>query len=171
MIDIQYISDQKSVSEYDLFNGSGENKQVLNDISKRKLGEAFFTEQEISLPENKSLFVGMMKVEMPALYIFLDKLTSSRFVFGILMERTKERRQSNHEILASFYEEAVFIEKEKHIRINWLRGINLLCGDSNIIFRLASDGQDNQYPAQHELNQPSTAQKQNPHRRKMGGRQ
>lgn len=112
---------------------------------KRELGKELFTEQELDLPGNQSLFIGMMKVERAVLPIFLDKLTSSRFIFGILMERGKERRQNNEEILASFYEEAVFIEKEKHVRINWLKGINLLCSDSNIIFRLASDGQDNQY--------------------------
>lgn len=41
MIDIQYISDQKSVSEYYLFNGSGENKQVLKEhfyLRRHQLG-------------------------------------------------------------------------------------------------------------------------------------
>lgn len=113
---------------------------------RKEFGEELFTECEMDLPDNKSLFIGMMKVEMPVLQTFLNKqLTSSRFVFGILKESGKARRQNNDEILSSFYEEAVYIEKEKHIRINWLKGINLLCGDNNIIFRLASDGGDNQY--------------------------
>ena len=112
---------------------------------KRELGEELFTEQELDLPGNKSLFIGMMKVEMRVLPIFLKKLTSSRFVFGILMERNKDQPQTMDEILARFYEEAVSIEKEIHIRINWLQGISLLCENNNLVFRLPSDGQDNQY--------------------------
>ncbi|MCO6487787.1 MAG: hypothetical protein J5I98_05175 [Phaeodactylibacter sp.] len=109
---------------------------------KRELGEELFEELELDLPGNKSLFIGLMKVEMPALSIFLNQLTSSSFVFGILKEREKALQEN---MLARFYGEAVFIEKEKHVRINWLKGVKLLCGDDNLVFRLASDGQDNQY--------------------------
>lgn len=209
MIDVQYISDKKTLSEYYLFSGAKEgDKQLLKNLSvtrlkvreagfssmineelefqklieeslsyflsaceisalfverspapkrklrsfagmfyslKRKHGAELFTERELDLPGKKSLFIGMMRVEMPVLSIFLEKLISSSFVFGLLRDRVKGLQQNNDEILARFYEEAVFIEKEKHVRINWLKGICLLCGENNIIFRLASDGQDNQY--------------------------
>lgn len=209
MIDVQYISDERSLSEYYLFSGGKEeDMQLLANISitrlkvreagfdsmineelefqkltevsltyfltsheilalfvegmpapkrklrsyagmfyrlKRQLGDELFIEQELSLPGNKSLFVGMMKVEVPVISVFLKELISSRFIIGILKERDKEQLQTNEELLNCFYKETISIEKEKHVRINWLKGIHLLCGDNNIVFRLASDGQDNQY--------------------------
>lgn len=209
MIDVQYISDKKALSEYYLFSGAEEEGiQMISNLSltrlkvheagfdsminealefqklieeslvhflptheilalfvegipaprrklrscagmfyrlKRQLGDELFIEQELELPGDKSLFVGMMKVEMPVLSVFLGELISSRFIIGILKERDKEQLQTNEELLNCFYKETISIEKEKHVRINWLKGIRLLCGDNNIVFRLASDGQDNQY--------------------------
>lgn len=113
--------------------------------AKKEIGAPYFIEREFDLPDNRSVFTGLMNVDPSVLPFFLQHLLVSSFTFGLFFDKAREKRIENADLLTRFFQEAVSLEKERHIRIDWLRAILLLCREADLIFRLAYDGQDNQY--------------------------
>jgi len=141
-----------SLEMYALFvEGAPQYKRKLRSYAglfhwaKRKIGAEYFEEREFDLPENQSLFLGWMKVELPFLHMFLHNFLASDFAFGVFLDAEQASSFFREELLVRFFEEAIKIEKGRYVEIDWRNALVLLCRHAGFVYRLAYDGQDNQY--------------------------
>lgn len=102
-------------------------------------------DEEFDLPEEKSLFLALVKIRKETISVFLDHLIGSNFAFGILVDPFSSQASivEPANLLSSFFHAAV--RPGRVVEIDRPAGIELLTGDQVLAFDLDVDNQNRQY--------------------------